>query len=126
MNIIFSKIDAKKETTFLAINPEKIKKDLDEALNNMDLLSNDIRNYKAYVTTKDRLDYLKKINSIISDLRTEAIKDRHWKKILKILSIHKSVNDLVLNDFWNAKLLDMQKKLQEVINQATGELVLET
>ena len=42
---------------------------------------------------------LKKANNIISDLRTEAIKDRHWKKILKRLSIHKNVNDLILDDF---------------------------
>ena len=66
------------------------------------------------------------MNVIISDLRTEAIKDRHWKIILKRLSIHKSINDLTLNDFWKAPLLEMEKHLQEVINQATGQLVLES
>ena len=126
LNIIYSKIDAKKETPFLAINPDKIKKDLDEALNNMTSLSSDIRQYKAYEITEKKLKTLKKMNTIISDLRTEAIKDRHWKEILKRLSIHKSVNDLILNDFWKAPLLEMEKHLQDIIGQATGQLVLET
>ena len=126
LNIIYSKIDAKKDTPFLAINPDKIKRDLDEALNNMTSLSGDIRQYQAYEITEKKLKNLKKMNVIISDLRTEAIKDRHWKIILKRLSIHKSINDLTLNDFWKAPLLEMEKHLQEVINQATGQLVLES
>jgi dynein heavy chain 1 len=126
LNIIYSKIDSKKETPFLAINPDKIKKDLDEALNQMVTLPSDIRTYQAYQITENKLKTLKKMNNIIGDLRTEAIKDRHWKKILKRLSIHKSINDLILNDFWKAPLLEMEKHLNEIINQATGELVLET
>ena len=126
LNIIYSKIDAKKDTQFLAINPDKIKKDLDEALNNMTSLSRDIRQYKAYEITEKKLKNLKKMNVIIADLRTEAIKDRHWKQILKRLSIHKPVNELTLKEFWNSPLLEMEKHLQEIINQASGELVLET
>ena len=126
MNIIYSKIDAKKETPFLAINPDKIKRDLDEALNNMTSLGSGIRQYVAYELTEKKLKDLKKMNVIISDLRTEAIKERHWKIILKMLNIHRSINDLTLGDFWKAPLLNMEKKLQEVINQATGQLVLES
>ena len=92
----------------------------------MTSLSGDIRQYQAYEITEKKLKNLKKMNVIISDLRTEAIKDRHWKIILKRLSIHKSINDLTLNDFWKAPLLEMEKHLQEVINQATGQLVLES
>ena len=126
LNMIYSKIDSKKETPFLAINPDKIKRDLDDALNQMISLPSDIRTYKAYELTEKKLKTLKKMNNIIGDLRTEAIKDRHWKKILKRLSIHKQISDLILNDFWKAPLLEMEKHLNEIINQATGELVLET
>ena len=126
LNTIYSKIDSKKETPFLAINPDKIKKDLDEALQQMTMLPSEIRSYKAYEITEKKLKTLKKMNNIIGDLRTEAIKDRHWKKILKRLSIHKSVSELILNDFWKSQLLEMEKHLNEIINQATGELVLES
>ena len=126
LNVIYSKIDSKKETPFLAINPDKIKKDLDESLSQMTTLPSEIRQYKAYEITEKKLKTLKKMNNIIGDLRTEAIKDRHWKKILKRLSIHKSINELILNDFWKAPLLEMEKHLNEIINQATGELVLES
>ena len=31
-----------------------------------------------------------------------------------MLNIQRSINDLTLNDFWKASLLNMKKKLQEV------------
>ena len=86
---------------------------MDDALNQMTTLSSDIRQYKAYEITEKKLKTLKKMNNIISDLRTEAIKDRHWKKILKRLSIHKSINDLILNDFWKAPLLEWKNILMK-------------
>ena len=81
--------------------------------------------YEAFEITKNKLQYYKKINGLISDLRTEAIKERHWKIILKELKIEKTEKDLLLNDLWQADLLKKEKPLQETINQAAGELVLE-
>ena len=76
LNIIYSKIDAKKDTQFLAINPDKIKKDLDEALNNMTSLSSDIRQYKAYKITEKKLKNLKKIKKML-------FLKRKWKNYKK-------------------------------------------
>jgi hypothetical protein len=81
LNNIYSNVDSKKETAFMAINPDKIKRALDDALTQMVTLPSDIRQYKAYELTENKLKRLKKMNNIIGDLRTEAIKDRHWKKI---------------------------------------------
>ena len=67
-----------------------------------------------------------KENSLICDLRTDAIKDRNWKVILNFLKIRKPLKDLLLNDFWKDDLLKKAKELQDKINQATGELVLES
>ena len=126
LNTIYSKIDSKKETPFLAINPDKIKKDLDEALQQMTLLPSEIKSYYAYIITEKKLKTLKKMNNIIGDLRKEAIKDRHLKQILKRLNIHKNINELILNDFWKSPLLEMEKYLNEIICQAIDEFVLES
>ena len=125
LNKIFSKIDEKKDTPFSVVNADKIKKALEEALSQIDGLDNKYHSYEAFEITKNKLQYYKKINGLISDLRTEAIKERHWKIILKELKIEKTEKDLLLNDLWQADLLKKEKPLQETINQAAGELVLE-
>ena len=126
LNEIYSKIDEQKDTPFAGVNAEKIKKDLDEALNKVNELDEKYHSYDAFEITKNKLQYLKKINGLIGDLRTDAIKDRHWKVILTSLKIDKPMKDLILNDFWKADLLKKEKELQETINQAAGELVLES
>ena len=125
LNVIWAKIEAYKDTPFIAVIPEKIKKELDEGLNQLVLLPPKMRTYDAYEIVKNKIGHLKKVNTIISDLRTEAIKDRHWRIILNKIGIHKGINEMILDDFWKANLLKNEKALQEVINQATGELVLE-
>ena len=126
LNKIFSKIDEKKDTPFVAINADKIKKALEEALAKIEELPDKYHSYDAFEITKNKLQYYKKINGIIGDLGTEAIKERHWKSILKILNINKTEKELILNDLWKADLQKKEKLLQEIINQAAGELVLES
>ena len=126
LNKIFSKIDEKKDTPFVAINADKIKKALEEALAKIEELPDKYHSYDAFEITKKKLQYYKKINGIIGDLGTEAIKERHWKSILKILNINKTEKELILNDLWKADLQKKEKLLQEIINQAAGELVLES
>ena len=126
LNNIFSKVEVHKDTLFVAVNPEKIKKDIEEAINELANLPGKYRGYEATDIVTKKLNQMKKENNIISDLRTDAIKtDRHWPKILKLLQIKKNYNDLILDDFWNCDLEKKNKKLYEIINQATGELVLE-
>ena len=126
LNKIYSKIDDQKDTPFVGVNADKIKKDLDEAISKINELPDKYHSYDAFEITKNKLQYLKKINNIIGDLRTDAIKERHWKIILKCLKINKELKNLILNDFWKADLLKKEKELQDTINQATGELVLES
>lgn len=125
LNIIWSKMEKYRDTPFVAIIPDRIKNELQECLTEMSVLPNKLRQYEAYEIIKGKLNILKKINNIISDLRTDAIKDRHWKNILSILSIRKNVNEMILGDFWNAELQKNEKKLSEIIRNAEGEMILE-
>ena len=126
LNKIYCKIDEKKDTPFVAVNADKIKRALEEALSKIDELPEKYHSYDAFEITKNKLQYYKKVNGIISDLRTDAIKERHWKVILNVLKINKADKDLILNDLWKSDLLKKEKVLQETINQAAGELVLES
>ncbi len=125
LNNIWNKMEKHRDTPFIAVIPEKIKNELQEAINEMTLLPNKLRQYEAYEIIKTKLNNLKKTNNIISDLRTEAIKERHWKNILNTLSIRKSINEMKLGDFWTANLSAKEKSLYEIIRNAEGEMILE-
>ena len=126
LNKIYSKIDEQKKTPFAAVNVDKIKKDLDEALTKINELSDKYFSYDIFEITQNKLTNLKKINYLIGDLRTDVIKERHWTVILKSLKIQKPLKHLLLNDFWTTDLLRKEKELQDIINQAVQELVLES
>jgi dynein heavy chain 1 len=126
LNAVWSKIERHGETPFAAVIPEKLKVELQEALNELGLFPNKARTYEAFEIIKNKINNLRKINMLITDLRTEAIKERHWRQILTKISIRKNINDLILFDFWNADLTKHEKYLRDIINTATGELVLES
>ena len=57
LNKIFSKIDDKKDTPFVAVNADKIKKDLEEALNQMNDLPDKYHSYDAFEITRNKLQH---------------------------------------------------------------------
>lgn len=125
LNKVWTRVDKYRETPFIAIIPEKVRLELTEAGNELNNFPNKLRQYESFDFMKSKVSNLKKINNIISDLRTEAIKDRHWKIILSKAKISKNINDMCLGDFWEMDLVSKEKVIRETINQATGELVLE-
>jgi dynein heavy chain 1, cytosolic len=125
LNAVWSKLEKHRDTPFIAVIPEKLKNEMQEALNELALFPNKLRQYEAYDSVKTKITHLKKINMIIQDMRTDAIKERHWRGILSKLGIRKGINEMILGDFWNADLNKHEKFLRDIINTAQGELVLE-
>ncbi len=67
----------------------------------------------------------RKANVIFNDLKSEAMKPRHWKDLLIQLKIKTNFNDLTLNHLWQADLIKNDKPVKTVLGQAQGELILE-
>lgn len=68
---------------------------------------------------------LKKQYKIIKDLKSEAIKEHHFRDILRICGIDKNPQDILLGDFFKCNILAHEKQINEIVSHATGELVLE-
>lgn len=51
----------------------------------------------------------RKVNAVYSDLKSEAMKPRHWKELLIQLKIKINFNDLSLNHLWTADLIKNDK-----------------
>ena len=49
------------------------------------------------------------MNNIIRDLRSEAMKARHWRMLLGKLRLPQNYNDLVLGQIWDVDLVKNDK-----------------
>ena len=84
-----------------------------------------VRQYDAYGFVQRRVKELLKHNIIITDLRSEALRDRHWRELRKRLGVQWVLSELTLGDLWRADLTKNGAKFRDIITQAQGELALE-
>ena len=51
-----------------------------------------MRQYAAFEYVQDVLRGLLKANTLVSELKSEALKDRHWKQLFKVLRVPTQVS----------------------------------
>ena len=66
-----------------------------------------------------------KDNLLIADLKTDALKDRHWEEILDIINFKQGLTSLTLGDLWNCNLTKNEPAIRDQLNQAQGEMALQ-
>jgi dynein heavy chain 1, cytosolic len=66
-----------------------------------------------------------KTNLLIIDLKSEALKDRHWKQLMKRMNVVWNLNDLTLGTVWDVNLLAYDSIIKDIIMVAQGEKALE-
>jgi dynein heavy chain 1, cytosolic len=122
---IWLQIDEQKEKQWLTIQPRKLRTVLDGLLNQMKDMPSRLRQYDSYNHVKKLIqDYLK-TNLLIIDLKSEALKDRHWKQLMKRMNVVWNLNDLTLGTVWDVNLLAYESIIKDIIMVAQGEKALE-
>ena len=91
----------------------------------MDEFPNRLRAHQVYDDYKSQLQKYKKVNALFVELKSEAMKPRHWKNLLTKLKIKVQFKDLTLNHLWLADLIKNNKVVVEILSDARGELILE-
>lgn len=124
---IWNSLNDLRETTWFSVVPRKIRKSLDELVEVTKGMPTRIRQYAAFEHIQNVLKNLIKSQSIVIDLKTEAIHERHWLKIFKSLAPNKRLfyNSLLLGQVWDMELLANSAFIQEIVTEAQGELALE-
>ena len=84
---IWSQIGELKEMTWATVQPRKLRQQLDGLLSSTKEMPTRMRQYSAFEYVQDILRGLLKSNSLISELKSEALKDRHWKQLFKVLKL---------------------------------------
>lgn len=73
------------------------------------------------VTIRSRSDTL----PLLTELRSEALKDRHWRPLLRRLGVRVAFVELNLGLLWASDLSGHRKLISETVQAAQGEMALE-
>jgi dynein heavy chain 1 len=85
-----------KDTAWASVMPRKIRQQLDNLVNVLKEMPSRMRQYAAFEYVQDILRGYIKSNTLISDLKSEALRDRHWKSLFKVLRLEGRVSMLQL------------------------------
>jgi dynein heavy chain 1 len=121
------KLDELKETLWTATVPRKVRKLLDELLAELKAMPNRIRQYEAFEYLQNLARGYRNSTALVTEMKTDALKDRHWKDMLgrKVLNIAVPFTQLTLGNLYDAGLQKHEVGVRDVIRTAQGEMALE-
>ncbi|KAI9031438.1 dynein heavy chain [Hyaloraphidium curvatum] len=116
-----------KDTQWASVVPRKIRQQLDNLVNQARELPAKMRTYAAYDYLQEALKGFVKVNAIVADLKSDAMRDRHWRQLFKTLKVDGRVSlaDMTLGTIWDLDLRKNEASFKEVILIAQGEMALE-
>jgi dynein heavy chain 1 len=88
---IWSQISELREGAWTAVQPRKLREQINGLLASTREMPTRMRQYAAFEYVQDVLSGLLKSNVIVSELKSEALKERHWKQLFKALRVPTSV-----------------------------------
>ncbi|KAJ1798747.1 dynein heavy chain, partial [Coemansia sp. RSA 2399] len=122
---IWREVNGLRETLWLSVVVRKVRQQLDALLADSKQLPNRMRQYAAFEYMQKTLRGLLKANAIVADLKSDALRDRHWRQLSKALRVSAAMSDLTLGDVWDFDILRNESAIREVITVAQGEMALE-
>ncbi|RUP48413.1 dynein heavy chain [Jimgerdemannia flammicorona] len=124
---VWHSINEIRETLWSSVSPRKIRSSLDGLVNSTKEMPNRMRQYAAYEHVHDTLRLYLRVNSLISDLKSEALRERHWRQLIKTLRIEGkfTLTEMTIGHLWDLDLKKNEQVIKDVIIQAQGEMALE-
>ncbi|KAG5186150.1 dynein heavy chain [Tribonema minus] len=121
----WEKLAELKELAWAAVNVRKVRKGLDDIAQELRGLPNRVRQYAAHAHAADAVRAHLAAQPLLSDLRSDALKERHWRQVLRLLGVRAPPSELTLGDVWGADLEGCRGALADVVAVAQGEMALE-
>lgn len=127
LNSVWNSLSDLRAAPWQSVVVRKVRQNLDGFIQTTKDMPTRIRQYSAFEHVQNHLKTLLKSNSLLTDLKGEAIHERHWIRLFKELAPNKrfSIQSLTLGDVWDLNLSINSKRVQDVVAVANGELALE-
>lgn len=116
-----------RDTPWTSVVPRKVRQHIDELVNSTKEMPNRMRQYAAYEYVQETLRQLLRVNPLVADLKSEALRERHWRQIFKTLKVEGrfTLSEMTIGHLWDLDLKRNEQVIREVIMQAQGEMALE-
>lgn len=124
---IWQSINELRDTLWTSFQPRKLRQSLDGLMKMTKEMPSRMRQYAAFEHVQNVLRQLIKANPLLTDLKSDAIRERHWLKIYKALRPNKRYSEvsMTLGDVWDLQPIASEATIRDIITQARGELALE-
>ncbi|KAJ3124711.1 hypothetical protein HK098_000907 [Nowakowskiella sp. JEL0407] len=122
----WNQINELKELNFNSASPRKIRAKLDELILASRAMKPEMRTYAAVEYMQDTLKSHVKVNPILAELKSEALQQRHWQRLFKVLKLERiGLNELTVGMVWDCGLKKVEEKVREIVVDAQGEMALD-
>ncbi|KAK5998324.1 Dynein heavy chain [Cladobotryum mycophilum] len=127
LSTIWASLNETRDILWTAVQPRKIRQKVDDLIKSTKEMPSRMRQYAAFEHVQGVLRGFLKVNSTLSDLKSDAIRERHWHKIYKQIKPQKrfSPSSMTLGDVWDLNLIATEAIVKDIIAQAQGEMALE-
>lgn len=127
LSTIWGSLNETRDILWTAVQPRKIRAKVDDLIKSTKEMPSRMRQYAAFEHVQGILRGFLKVNPILSDLKSDAIRERHWHKIYKQIKPQKrfSPSSMTLGDVWDLNLVATEAIVKDIIAQAQGEMALE-
>ncbi|OTA89925.1 hypothetical protein M434DRAFT_398353 [Hypoxylon sp. CO27-5] len=127
LSTIWKSLNDLRETLWGSVQPRKVRSSIDNLIKMTKEMPSRMRQYAAFEHIQNILRQLLKVNSLLGDLKSEAIRDRHWTKIWKEIKPGRRYSpvSMTLGDVWDLNLVASEVIVKDIIMQAQGEMALE-
>lgn len=124
---VWMQIGEMRDISWSTLQPRKIRQQIDGLLSSTREMPSRMRQYAAFEFVQETLRQYLKSNTIVSELKSEALRERHWRSLFKKLRISSPYipSQMKLGNVWDMDLKRNEGIIKEVITQAQGEMALE-
>ncbi|KAI9745692.1 MAG: Dynein heavy chain, cytoplasmic [Claussenomyces sp. TS43310] len=127
LSTIWKSLNDLRDTLWNSVQPRKLRSSLDGLIKMTKEMPSRMRQYAAFEHIQNVLRQFLKVNPVLADLKSEAVRDRHWNKIFKALKPGKRYSpvSMTLGGVWDLNLAASEVVIRDIIAQAQGEMALE-
>ena len=127
LSTIYAGLNDLRDMSWSSVQPRKLRQSLENLIGMSKEMPARMRQYAPFEHLQNNIRQLQKTNSLLGELRSEAIRERHWVKIFKGLKPSKRYSQvsMTLGDVWDLQLAQNEAYTRDVLVQAQGEMALE-
>ncbi|EFX05210.1 dynein heavy chain [Grosmannia clavigera kw1407] len=127
LSLIWKNLSEQREMLWNSVQPRKVRASIDNLIKMTRDMPSRMRQYAAFEHIQERLRTYVRVNPLLGDLKSEAVRDRHWTKIYKQIRPGKRYSpvSMTLGDVWDLNLVATEAIIRDIVAQAQGEMALE-